>query len=108
MCRELLAEQLIHARTWNTQKLSAKNWSIFRGPTGAVNGGLIDLGLLLPSQRVKVLEEKMFDTRLACSQVVNEIPSRRSKTRQWKAWAELIVLEELKRGHGWRQSSPLF
>ena len=40
----------------------------------------------------------MFDTRLACSTDVNKILLRRSRTRQWKAWAEKIVVEELQCG----------
>ena len=42
----------------------------------------------------------MFDTGLACSIGVNKILLRRSKTRQWKVWAEKIVVEELERGPG--------
>ena len=56
------------------------------------------LGLLLPCWHVNVLAEKMFDTRLACSTDVNKILLRRSRTRQWKAWAEKIVVEELRGG----------
>ena len=50
----------------------------------------------------------MLDTRLACSIGVNKIPLRRSKTRQWKAWAEKIVVEEVEVFHGWRLPSRSF
>ena len=52
------------------------NWSRCRGSAVAV---LTDLGLLL-------------------SRGVNKTLLRRSKTRQWKVWAEKIVVEEPKRG----------
>ena len=88
MCRELLAEQLQHARAWNTHKFSAKNWSRFRGPSVAVYRGLTYLELFLPSWRVSVLAEKIFDTRLACSKDVNFMYVLRSETRHRMVWAE--------------------
>ena len=61
-------------------------------------GSVDRLGITVAKLACECVGRKDVGHKIGLLMGVNKIPLRRSKTRQWKAWAEKIVVEEQKRG----------